>query len=155
MLLASCSAFKEEIVDGDVNVPPAMDQAISNFLVKNYDDTIDKNQKVFEVHKVYGTSEYEDVTTVYFWSYVGKFSKETGTEELSGHSLPAVIEVRKVGSNYSIVKYKEPQDGSLYKKSIEKMFPKKFRKMIEEDSGNVEHLVQKMNKDVQKWLNEE
>ncbi|WP_121662198.1 hypothetical protein [Metabacillus litoralis] len=63
------------------------------------------------------------------WSFYAGFNKSTGIEEQSGHSLPAVIQLSKKEENYSVIEYIEPQDGSLYQSSLEKMFPKKILKI--------------------------
>ena len=43
-------------------------------------------EKQFEVHKVYGTSESNEVLNVYLWSYYGGFNKSTGLENQAGLS---------------------------------------------------------------------
>ena len=86
------------------------------------------------------------------WSYYGGFNKYIGIENQVGHSLPAVINLSKEGKEYSVIEYFEPQDGNLYLSSLKKMFPEKYLKLIQQDSGNIEELQNEMDEKVKEWL---
>lgn len=154
LFLSACTNKEIELKDGHTHLSEELDQEISNYIVQHYSTPSLNTEKQFEVHKVYGTSEKNDVITVYFWSYYGGFNKSTGTENQSGHSLPAVIQLKKESDHYTVLKYTEPEDGDFYQSSIKKMFPKKYLKRVYNDSGNIKDLEKKMNVQVKKWLEE-
>ncbi|WP_090858163.1 hypothetical protein [Paraliobacillus sp. PM-2] len=91
---------------------------------------------------------------MYMWSYYCGFNKTTGTEEQSGHSLPAVIKLKKEEERYAVIEYIEPQDGNGYQSSLKNMFPEKYLELVQQDNGNIEDLQKEMNKKVKKWLEE-
>ncbi|NQX64198.1 hypothetical protein [Paenibacillus qinlingensis] len=115
--LSGCNGNGIELKDGDRNITEEMDEMISNYIIQNYSSSSRATGKQFEVQKVYGTSETNRVLSVYMWSYYGGFNKSTGTATYAGRSLPAVIQLKKDLAHYSIIKYIEPQDGSLYQSS--------------------------------------
>ncbi|MCR2823540.1 hypothetical protein [Lederbergia panacisoli] len=151
-LLTGCYDNVMNLVDGDQQVSEEMNQVISDYIVEQYAPSYYHTEKQFEVHKVYGTSESNGVITVYMWSYFGGFNKSSGIESRAGHSLPAVIRIKKDGENYKVSKYKEPQDGSSYSSSLKKMFPEKYLKLAQQDAGNLGELQIKMDQKVMEWL---
>lgn len=154
VFLAGCNGNEVNLKDGDKHITKEMDEVISNYIVNKYSTSYSETEKQFEVHKVYGTSELNGVISVYMWSYYGAFNKSTGLKNQSGHSLPAVIRLEKKAENYSVIEYMEPQDGSLYQPSLKKMFPKKYVKLVQQDSGNIKDLQKEMDNKVKKWLEE-
>ncbi|UYZ20220.1 hypothetical protein [Mesobacillus jeotgali] len=152
LLLAGCSGNEANLQDGDEHITEEMDEVISNYIIQKYSTSYYDTEKQFEVHKVYGTNESDGVISIYMWSYYGGFNKSTGITNQAGHSLPAVIRLSKKEENYSVIEYTEPQDGSFYQSSLEKMFPKKYLKLAQQDSGNIEDLQKEMDKKVKQWL---
>ncbi|MGM0846430.1 MAG: hypothetical protein ACQEUT_15755 [Bacillota bacterium] len=142
------------LIDGDSQLTNEMHEVISDYIVNHYSTVYYPTEKQFEVHKVYGTSETNGVLTVYLWSYYNGFNKTTATESQAGHSLPAVIKLKKVGDEYKVVKYSEPQDGSSYSPSLKKLFPKRYLAFVYMDSGNIGGLQAEMDEKVKQWLNE-
>ncbi|MGO4347761.1 hypothetical protein AB4Z45_19935 [Paenibacillus sp. MCAF9] len=129
-----------------------MNEVISNYIIQKYDSVSSQTEKQFEVHEVYGTSESSGIITVYMYSYFGGFNKFSGLENQAGHSLPAVIRLKKKAAGYVVTEYTEPKDGSLYQSSLKKMFPKKYLDMLHNKSGNLEDLQKEMDNKVQQWL---
>lgn len=152
VFLVGCNGNEANLIDGDKHITEEMDEVISDYIIQKYSSIYADTEKQFEVHKVYGTSESNGVLSVYMWSYYGGFNKFTGIENQAGHSLPALIQLRKKGEKYSVVKYKEPQDGDLYQSSTKTMFPEKYLVLIQQDSGNIEELQKKMDEKVKQWL---
>ena len=154
--MAGCSDDEINLEDGDKQVTEEMDKVISDYIIQIYtNNSYSVTDKQIEVHKVFGTSELDGIISVYMWSYFNGFNKSTGVETISGHSLPAVIRLSKNEENYSVIEYIEPQDGSLYKSSLEKMFPKKYIKNARQYEGNVQDLQKEMDKKVRQWLEEQ
>ena len=120
-LLTGCNGNGIALNDGDDNITLATDKVISNYIIQKYSTVYLETEKQFEVHKVYGTSESDGVLSVYMWSYYGGFNKATGTANQAGHSLPAVIRLKKDKKHYSVIEYKEPQGGSLYQSSLKEV----------------------------------
>lgn len=152
MVLTSCAIFQGEYTDGEQQVTSEMNETISSYIVDKYVDIYGESEKQFEVHKVYGTKETNGTITVYMWSYYAGYS---GTDQQSGHSLPAVIELKKADGTYKVIGYKEPEDGSYYQSSLKKMFPNKYLKMAHKDSGNIADLQKEMDIKVEQWLEEQ
>ena len=138
--------------DGEANVTKEMHDVISDYIVEKYASLAYPTEKQFEVHKIYGTSESNGVISVYMWSFFAGFNKATGLEEQTGHSLPAVIRLSKNNNQYKVIEYIEPQDGSMYVSSLEKMFPTKYVKYAQQDAGNIDDLQKEMDQKVKKWL---
>ncbi|WP_025027456.1 hypothetical protein [Caldalkalibacillus mannanilyticus] len=155
VILIGCAGNETQLIDGDQHITLEMDEVISNYIIQVYSSSNNDIEKQFEVHRIYGTSEVDGVLSVYMWSYYGGFNKSTGVENQIGHSLPAVIRLKKEEEgSYSVIEYIEPQDGNLYLSSLQKMFPNKYLKLVKQDSGNIEDLKQKMDKKVEQWLEE-
>ena len=152
VFLVGCNGNELNLIDGDNHITEDMDEVISDYIIEKYSSIYSDTEKQFEVHKVYGTTESDAVIDVYIWSYYGGFNKSTGIENQSGHSLPAVISLSKEGETYSVIKYTEPQDGSLYLSSLKKMFPEKYLKLVKRDSGNIGGLQKEMDEKVNQWL---
>lgn len=152
VLLTGCNDNDVNLTDGDKQVTQQIDEAISHYIIQKYATSYYGTEKQFEVHKVYGTSEKNGVLSVYMWSYYGGFDQATGSDAQSGHSLPAVIRLKQDGDTYSVIKYTEPQDGSMYQSSLERMFPAKYVKSAQRDSGNIGGLEKEMDKKVKAWL---
>ncbi|OME86620.1 hypothetical protein BK120_06665 [Paenibacillus sp. FSL A5-0031] len=131
-----------------------MNEVISNYIIQKYDSVYYQTEKQFEVHEVYGTSESSGIITVYMYSYFGGFNKFSGLENQAGHSLPAVIRLKKKAAGYVVTEYTEPEDGSLYQSSLKKMFPKKYLDMLHNKTGTLEDLQKEMDNKVQQWLDE-
>jgi hypothetical protein len=153
ILLPGCNN-EIELKDGDQLITEEMDEVISNYIVQKYASSYGSTDTQFDVHKVYGTSESDGVLSVYMWSYYGGFNKTTGIENQAGHSLPAVIRLKKEANGYSVSEYKEPQDGNLFQSSLKKMFPEKYVEMAQQDIGNIKDLQKEMDKKVKRWLEE-
>ncbi len=131
-----------------------MDDTISNYIIDHYKNVYPKSDKQIEVHLVYGTEEKNGMTKVFIRSFYQGFNIATGAQGLSGHSLPALITMKKDGNEYKVVEYKEAKDGSDYASSIKRMFPKRFAEMALSNSGNLDEVEHEMNEKVEEWLEE-
>ena len=154
VFLVGCAPDSPEIKDGNAHVTQEMDYVISAYVVEKYKKLYHPSEKQFEVHKIYGTSEYKGIINVYMWSYFGGFNKDSGVNNLSGHSLPAFIQLKKVDSGYEVIKYTEPKDGNQYASSIKKMFPEKYVKIAVNDTDTIDDLEKEMKEQVEGWLQE-
>lgn len=152
LLLSGCSDEGRNLRDGDEQITEEMHNAISSYIVDTYSSVHSVTDKQFEVHKIYGSSESNGVTSIYMWSCYSSFNRSTGTEGQSGHSLPAFIQLKKDKGGYTVIKYEEPEDGSYYQSSLKKMFPKKYVKKAQNDAGNVGGLEEEMEEKVREWL---
>lgn len=136
-----------------MQVTKEMNEIITNHIKDHYKNVYHEEDKQFEAHKVYGAKERHGVISVYIYSVYKEFRKDEPTER-SGHSLPALLRLKKDGDTHKVVEYREPDDGSLYASSIKKMFPKEFANQALHDSGNVPELHKQIEEQVQKWLQE-
>ena len=78
----------------------------------------------------------------------------TGPDVQSGDSLPVLIHLKENVDGYEVVKYEEPEDGSGWVTSLEKMFPKRYVQKAKRDAGNVGEFQKKMQQKVRQWLEE-
>jgi hypothetical protein len=149
LLFPGCSPSKGQ----DIQVTKEMNEIITNHIKKHYKNVYLPGDKQFEVHKVYGAKESRDIISIYIYFVYKEFRKDEPTER-SGHSLPALVKLKKDKDTYKIIEYREPKDGSLYASSIKKMFPKEFAIQASYDAGNVPEFHEQIDEEVQKWLQE-
>lgn len=156
VIVTGCNGNQIKLKDGDRHITDEIDEVISKYIIEHYSSsfTYSDTEKQFEVHKVYGTSEDNGVLSVYMWSFFGGFNQSTGTEMQSGHSLPAVIRLKKDTNHYTVIEYIEPKDGSSYASSLKKMFPEKYLKLVQQENGNIKVLQKEMDNKVKQWLEE-
>lgn len=84
-----------------------------------------------ESHLVYGTEEVEDAVSVYLYEQLNSFGFENGFfVPRGGHSMPAVYRFKCTDGSFEFIDSQYPKDGSLYSKSIKKMFPFKYEKRV-------------------------
>lgn len=150
-LLTACN---QGVAKGDKEVTPEMDRVISTSIIEHNEPLLDKTDEQFEVHKIYGTKEEDGTIDVYLYTLYEGYDLSTGDKAQTGASLPAHIELKEEGNQYTVVKYEEPDDGSTHQSSLESMFPKKLAKKAMKDEGSAAGLDQDMKKKVHTWLEE-
>jgi len=148
IIITGCSSRQ------DVQVTKEMNEIISNNIKNHYKNIYLEDDNQFEAQKVYGAKESRGIIHIYIYSVYKEFRKDEPTER-SGHSLPALVKLKKDGVTFKVIEYKEPKDGSLYASSIKKIFPKEFASRALHDLGNVPELHEQINEEVKKWLKEE
>lgn len=152
--LAGCNEKPTKYEDESHNVTAEINELISDYIIETYASSSNETDQQFEVHKIYGTSESKGVLSVYLYSYYGGFNKSTRIELQTGHSLPAVIKLKRIEGQYKVIDYTEPKDGSLYSSSLKKMFPEKYINQISHDTSNIGDLEEEMARKVEQWLAE-
>ncbi|WP_137790295.1 hypothetical protein [Bacillus sp. E(2018)] len=150
-LLMGCTSFHSS---NEVKVTSEMNELISDYIIQHYDGVYPETDKQFEVHKIYGAKETGGVTSVYLYSLFLGFNERTKTEGQSGHSVPAVIKLSSKDGKYVISNYKEPRDGADFKRSLYKIFPRKYAKKALEDAKNSAGLQKVMQRKAEMWLRE-
>ncbi|MBD2870972.1 hypothetical protein [Paenibacillus arenilitoris] len=158
-VLGACSNGREQApveqpAGGGRQVTEEMHEAISDYIVRKYGSVYEQAEKLFEVHKVYGASESDGIISVYMHSYFGGFNRATGLENQAGHSLPAVIRLKKEETGYVVTGYTEPMDGNQYTDSLKNMFPEPFLEQALKGGGSGEELRKEMEDRVKRWLEE-
>jgi hypothetical protein len=151
-IISGCNNSSEKLIDGKVQISEEIDNMISDYIIQNSSKAYADTDKKFEVHRIYGTSEENGVITVYLHSYFGGFNKKTGNAMQGGHSLPALMKIKKGSTGYSVIDYQEPKDGDLYKPSLEKMFPERYSKIELLRTGDIKDLEKEMDEKVNRWL---
>ena len=108
-----------------------LDDAVSEAILKINSDSDWLGECPAESHFVYGTEENGDEITVYLLESFSSFGFQNGFFiPAGGHSVPAVFHFRKTDNTVELLDYEYVQDGSLYPKSIKKMFPSKYRSKV-------------------------
>lgn len=133
-------------------IPDEMDVAITEFIIDHNQTRFGETEKQFEVHKIYGTEEKDGITHVYMYSLYNGYNRMTGAYPRSGGSYPVYLSLKKEENEYTIIEYKEPEDGYYYASSIKEMFPRKYANKAIRDSGNISGLEKEMTKQVEEWL---
>lgn len=143
-----------QFIDGDEQVTEQMHRVISDYIIAQHKEMGHQQTDIqFEVHKVYGTMQENDIITVYLWSFYNSFNRATGSEVVSGTSIPTtVISLRPSGESYEVVDYLIPKDGSESYSSIKEMFPEKYLDNTMQNTSNIEDLHSEMNEKVKQWL---
>ncbi len=69
------------------------------------------------------TKTKEDEITVYAWVLYNEFIYDGTLQDISGSHIPTVLTVKKDQSDYILLEYWTPRDGSYYPKDIRAKFP--------------------------------
>ncbi|MBS2967815.1 hypothetical protein J9317_03370 [Metabacillus sp. KIGAM252] len=149
--LAGCSMVQA----GDqVKVTNEMDAAVSEGILEmtnTFVDTVSANE--FEAHLIYGATEKNEITSVYTYTRYEAFNK--GAQNgAPGYSTPVLIKLKKENGKFQAIEYKQPRDGSEYRSSIEKMFPKEYAQQALNDTGHVSELGEKIRTNAKEWSSE-
>ncbi|WP_332695270.1 hypothetical protein [Halalkalibacter lacteus] len=137
-----------------INVTDEMNSVISEFILDYNKDKYYETEKQFEAHKVYGAKEIDGIVEVYIYSLYMGFNRVTKDEEQSGGSFPVLIKLKNKNDTYSVIEYKEPENGDMYTDSIKEMFPKKYANKAIKDTRSVNKLEKKIKEKVDLWLEE-
>jgi hypothetical protein len=109
-----------------------------------------------EAHIILDTVEKNGIVKVYTLACYGAFGFENGIfTKISGSgAIPTVMTFRKnQKSEYTLIKYQEPVDGSYYVKSIKKMFPKKlWGKVLSIKQSDYLKLTKQQEKQAKEYL---
>ncbi|MDP4159177.1 MAG: transcriptional regulator [Bacillota bacterium] len=127
------SLSKKTILPGQqVELVKDIDVAVRNS-IKSRRTAYGPGELATEGHIILGTEESSGATKVYSIASYGAFGFENGifTTVSGSGPIPTVITFsRNELGEYSLLDYKEPQDGAGYTESLKKMFPDKFRNQV-------------------------
>lgn len=136
-----------------VKVSEEMDTVISNYILDHNKAGYAPTEQQFEAHKIYGARDVNGIIEVYLYSLFSGFNSNTKDVAQAGGSFPVLIKIKKHDDSFTVVEYKEPDDGAMYETSIKNMFPGNFEKPAINDTGNVKDLEKEIGKQVDEWLN--
>ena len=109
-------------IDRDV-----LEQAVSNAILEHNRGHYHPGECVSEAHTILGAEELDGKVTVYCHVSYSEYVFENGYfTQGSGGSNPAVIYFDKTPDGLTFDRIKEPEDGTHYSRSINRMFPKKY-----------------------------
>ena len=157
-LLYTVAASGDVVVskNGDFKAqnPKTVDEAVSQAILsrgKGY-----KEEEVFtEGHTILDTEEKNNRVKVYTISSFGSFGFENGifTKVSGSGAIPTVITfIKNENGEYSLLEYKEPQDGSYYIKSIKEMFPSKMWSKVLNGQKYYPDLAKQQEEQAKKYL---
>ena len=120
-------------------------------LPKTKEDT-NEGECVGEGHIVLGVDKKGDNTIVYALTMYGEygFQNDIFTKISGSGVIPAVLDFEEKDNNYICTNFKYPEDGALHQKSLNGMFPSKYRNLIKytnEDDRNLTFQEEKYAKD--------
>ena len=109
-----------------------------------------------EAHIILDTVDKNGIVKVYTLACYGAFGFENGIfTKISGSgAIPTVMTLKKnQKSEYTLIKYQEPLDGSYYVESIKKMFPKKlWEKVLSIKQSDNSKLTKQQEKQAKEYL---
>jgi|GEM_PF-1135251 len=130
-----------------------MDKVISEYIIGHSSPIYSPTDKQFEVHKTYGIEYKDSLIYFYIYSLYEGYSFTDGIFKMqSGGSFPVLIVLKEKDKTFEVIKYKEPQDGENYAKSIRDMFPSSYAQQAIEDTGNLPELHEKIKVKAKEWL---
>lgn len=132
----------------ECEVEDKLDEAISDAILNKATGYL--GECPTESHLIYGIEEDGDTVTVYLFEHYSSFGFENGFFiPKGGHSAPAVYRFKCTDDSIEFIDSQYPQDGSLYGKSIKKMFPFKYEKRALDGPTDNERDVMWLNTVVQ------
>lgn len=143
--------------DNKIPVTAEIDKAVANAIITENKGSYGEGECVGEGHTVLGVDEKGDNTIVYALTMYGEygFQNDIFTKISGSGVIPAVLSFEKKDNNYICTNLKYPQDGALYQKSLNEMFPSKYRNLIKytnEDESNLTFQEEKYAKDYLKSI---
>lgn len=98
---------------------------------------------------------YEFYYYAYSWILEGSYGKKDNEiEEISGSSIPTKVMLGKKGDTYTVIKTDIPRDGSYYSEDLNKLFPSKVRKKMNnaQVDGTVMKLLEENKKKAEEYF---
>lgn len=151
LIISGCSSTNVSNTN-KFTITKEINDIISNYIINSYKEVYPKTDKQFEEHKIYGYEENKNIISIYMFSRYESFNKESKSKSLTGHAFPVLIKLEKIGSQYKVIDYKEPANGSDYKSSIKKMYPSKYVNMAINDNTSSKELEEEISRKVIQWL---
>ncbi|MGX4600311.1 DUF4825 domain-containing protein [Faecalimicrobium sp. JNUCC 81] len=147
--------FKELISTLDINnlSSDSLDKAIS-LAIQNFFTPNPGEEFVAEGHVILDKEENDKEVKVYLIASANAYSFENEIfTSTSGYgAMPIVMKFSKNGTNYNHISTIEPQNGSYYVDSIEKMFPKKLLKKALNPDEYLNKLTEQQEKQTKLYL---
>ena len=106
------------------------------------DYQINENEKIAEAHTVFGKDVSNNIAYYTVLTNYGVYDKND-YQLVSGTSMPLII---GINSNYEVVEYKMPEEGSRYTQSVKDIFPDDIENMILNNELEVENEKQQIEK---------
>lgn len=100
--------------------------------------------------------ESDDETTLYAWIYYVEYDEKGGQlEKISASHVPTVITVRKDGSQYELMEYWIPGDGSKFQDDIQGKFPRRLWFRAMDSQRSIQKQQVECERMAAEWLQEE
>ncbi|HBC92181.1 MAG TPA: hypothetical protein DCZ10_04550 [Pelotomaculum sp.] len=131
-----------------------IDEAVG-LAIKSQRTAYGAGETATEGHLVLDSEESNGTVKVYTIASFGAFGFENGifTKVSGSGAIPTVmIFSRDENGGYSLLEYKEPQDGAGYAGSIKKMFPQKLRARVLSSQGDYPDLVRQQEAQASEYL---
>ena len=99
------------------------------------DYPINENEKIAEAHTVFGKDISNNIAYYTVFTNYGVYEKND-YQLVSGTSMPLLV---GINSNYEVVEYKMPEEGSRYTQSVKDIFPDDIENMILNNELKIEN----------------
>ena len=131
-----------------------LDEAVAQ-AIKSRSKSYKDGEFAAEGHIILDTSEGSETVKVYTIASLGVFGFENGifTVVSGSGAIPTVMTFfRDEQGRYSLIEYREAQDGSGYADSIKKMFPRKLHSRVLSDHGDYAELKKQQETQAKEYL---
>lgn len=140
--------------DINSNIPRDIEQAVSE-AIKSKGKEYLKGEVATEGHIILEVEEKDNVVKAYTISSFSYFGFENGIFTcISGSgAIPTVMTFSKdTNGGYSLIGYKEPEDGECYRDSIKEMFPEKLLEKISKANTSYSELEKSKEAQAKEYL---
>lgn len=97
-----------------------------------------------------------DETTLYAWIYYVEYNEEDGRlEKVSASHVPTVITAGKNDSQYELVEYWIPGDGSKFQENIQEKFPRRLWAQAMDSQRSIQKQQAECEAMAEEWLQDE
>jgi hypothetical protein len=134
--------------------PTNIEDAVS-LAIKSRTNAYGEGETVTEGHIILDSEESNGKVKVYTIASFGTFGFENGifTKVSGSGAIPTVMVFSKdENGGFSLLEYKEPEDGAYYAQSIKKMFPQKLHDRVQSSQKDYAELVRQQEAQAADYL---
>lgn len=140
--------------DSNSNISKDIEQAVSQAIKSKGKDYLN-GEVATEGHIILELEEKDNVVKAYTISSFGYFGFENSIfTEISGSgAIPTVMTFSKnTNGGYSLIEYKEPEDGDCYRDSTKEMFPEKLWEKVSKADTSYSELAESKEAQAKEYL---
>lgn len=152
--VGSINKGDDQNIQEDTQKPKSLEEAISD-AIKEQGKSYLPGELVTEGHIILDKEEKDGEVKVYTLSSVGWFSFEDGIfRKISGSGAIPTVMTFAVSENggFTLIEYREPEDGEGYMESIYEMFPEKLYDAVRSSHERYPELLKQQEEQAENYL---